>query len=668
MTDTIILHVVLNGVDVTDHIDLNETEISITSALNQELDTLSLTLKNGDVLDIKDWQEIKVLDDTAAIFGGYVITHDGVVDTDKTKNAYETGASDYAAYLKKAQPIQHEFLNKTDKEIIEWVFANSSDLSEFDGSTFVTAIQTIPRVVFNREYPWDILDWLAEQSGGYWYVDYDKKVHYFGAIEFRAPFGVTNNPLDIANVLAENVTNNSDGSGVVNAVQVIGGNSLVDHSPYSFTRVGNSTEVYLNKRLKPQSGASKIVVRRNDGGATTNLLVNPSFEVNITDGWTQSQVGSGAAWAQDATKYNQGSKSLKITAGTGVAKVYSASITLAPGEALSVQAMSFVATLAMASIAIYDATNLVDLVETVSRKTSSWERLTATYINESSASLSVRVELRNKATDSSTVVNFDAAQAEKLSWPSAYCDGSLGTGYAWTGTANNSTSTRVNMPVWRTLTVKTGNSDELSSRDEVLYFESDAKLVQETYWPTLSDAIEVDGQEEIPVRATVRNYASHAYFGKWFWLIINESSIVDVEVARMRAATELAKNAYSAQVCAFDVRKPGLRSGQTIRVYLPQRNLDGDYLIQSVQTTISVGGHIVSKVSIGAADPGLVLMLLKLKKASKIVDLDSDELIDQVLDFSDDLTISDEQVVITHSQGPYLYDVAKWDYAKYGSE
>ena len=37
---------------------------------------------------------------------------------------------------------------------------------------------------------------------------------------------------------------------------------------------------------------------------------------------------------------------------------------------------------------------------------------------------------------------WDGAQVEAKSYATSYCDGTLGTGYAWTGTAHNSTSTR----------------------------------------------------------------------------------------------------------------------------------------------------------------------------------------------------------------------------------
>ncbi|NMC30706.1 MAG: hypothetical protein GYA45_11620 [Pelolinea sp.] len=666
--ETIDLQILLNGVDITSHVDLSVQAPSIISAIDEELDTITLIVQDGDSLGIKGWQELVIKDGATAIFGGYVLTIEKKPGADFTKNDYSISASDYGAYLEKVQ-VQDVFENQTDAQILGSIFSGSADLAGFDGSTYVVPIRTIPRVVFNRKSVREVINWLCEQSGGHWYVDENKRLHYWADVEYRANFDVTHDPTDATKQTVENVRVNGDASGVVNVVEVVGGNALGGDDTFIYTQGLLSEILNLGKKISPKVGESRIIVRRNEGGATTNLLVNPSFEVNITDGWTQYQAGSGAAWAQDAAKYNQGTKSAKITAGTAMACLHSANITVNPGEPLTVQVMSWCSVLGKASIVIYDVTGAVVLVETLSRKTSAWERLTATYINTSGAAMTLRVELRNNATDSSTITYFDAAQAEKLAYPSAYCDGSLGTGYSWSGTANNSTSARVNMPVWVTLTVKTGNIDTLGARNEVLYFDSDGKLEQETNWPTIANGIEVDGQEEIPVRAVVRNYASYAFYGKWFKAVINDSAIIDSRVARIRGSTVLAENSYETETVSYDVRVPGLKAGQTQNIHLPHRGVDGDYLIKRVTTNIGIGGQIVSSVELGAVDQSLVGLLLLLKRSSAgEFDLTNDEIMDNILDFADSTTITDSGATVVGTDGPYLWDVAKWDYAKYGSE
>ena len=665
--DKVDLQVLIDAVDVTNKIDLNQDPITITSAINDELDTLDLTVHEGDGLAILGWKEVLIKDGSNAIFGGYHLTKDQKEAVNRTKNNYQIGASDFGAYLDKVF-YQGEFDNLSDEAIIAAVFAASPELASFDATSFVSTVRTISRVVFNLVSVKDVINWLADQSGANWYLDYDKKLHYFGNVEYPSPFNITADPTDTANAVVKNVVVSGNASSVVNVIELLGGMSLSNNSTYEFTQGLISVDLYMNQKFKPWDTASKIVVRRNDGGPTTNLIVNPSFETNITDGWTQVQAGSGAVWTQDATKYASGAKSLKITAGTARAKVYSANISLAPGESLSAQAMAYTATLGMASLLICDTSSLATLAEQSNRKTSSWEKLTANYTNLTAATLTVRLELKNYATDSALATYFDAVQAEKLAWASAYCDGSLGTGYAWTGTANNSTSTRVNMPVWTTLTVKIGNSDTLSARNEVLYFESLGKLTQETNWPTMADAIEVDGRIETPVHVVVRNYASYAHYGKWFKSVINDSSIVDPIVARIRCATELAENAFETTAISYDVHRPGLRAGQTQTINLPARGINASYLIKRVTTTISLGGHVVSRVELGAVDATLVGLLLKLKAASSITtsSISSDQKLNRVLDFADKISFTDLGITVTGSTGPYLWGTANWGFSVWG--
>ena len=434
MSDTVKLQILIDGVDVTQLIDLNRSEPSISSAINEELDTLTLTLYNGDAAVLEGWDEVVIYDlndPGKPIYGGYNLTKTKAAGVNKAKNDFVINASDYGSYLEKTF-FTGEFNDKTDQEILAAVAAGADPLiSEYDFITYVKPVRSFTRVVFKGKSVKEIITWLAGKSGAYWYIDYQKKLHYFGSEEEQAPFQITDDPTDTANALPEGVQEDTDATGVVNVVELVGGNALsTDGVTYPFTQAGLSSSLQMDKKFKPWSTASKIVVRRNDGGATTNLIVNPSFETNITDGWTQAQAGSGAAWAPNTSKHSSGAKCLAITAGTGAAKVSSGSISLAPGEALSVQAEAYCASLGLASIAIINTSTLADLVETVNRKTSAWELLTASYVNTSAITLTVQVVLRNKATDSALITYFDAVQAEKLAWPTAYCDGSLGDGYA----------------------------------------------------------------------------------------------------------------------------------------------------------------------------------------------------------------------------------------------
>jgi hypothetical protein len=303
----------------------------------------------------------------------------------------------------------------------------------------------------------------------------------------------------------------------------------------------------------------------------------------------------------------------------------------------------------------------------VGRKTSSWEQLTATWTNTTGASVNVRVDLINIASDSATIAYFDGVQAEKKSWPTAYCDGTLGTGYAWTGTAHNSTSTRVDMPVWTTLTVRTGGSDTLASRTEVLYYETKSRLEQETAWPGIANSVEVTGRYETPMRTRVRNQASHDFYGRWLQGVVYAPEIVNKSIGQMRGKAELAQNAFANPAITYFSREPGLRAGHTQHITLTARGLDDDYLLQRVTTTIGVGGLVSVQAELGAVDQSLVALLLSLKRAGTAeIEWNDNEVLDELLDSSEYLQFLAESATVSADSGPYFWDSGdRWGFARW---
>ena len=649
------LAITINGVNVTSYVDLNQAQPQITNALDAELDTLTLTLQEADAAEPVEWQEIIVTDGGVKIFGGFVLGVNKHASANATKNDYELGCSDYGAFLDKVY-LKAEYEAQTDKQIIAAAFASSSELAGYDAVTYVKSLITFPRVRFNRKTVREILDWLCVQTGGHWYVDYDKKIHYFGIEEMNASYNVTDNPAEVSatKYTVENVKANKNGSGVVNLVEVVGGSKFSDDLTDYYTASSNTPNVYLNQRYKPPSTLTKIQVKRNDGGATTNLIVNPSFEVNITDGITQFQDGSGGAWVREANTGAFGGFVLKITAGTALVGIRYANVTLNPAESITASVTGWCNEFAKAGIRIYDVTSSAVLASAYNQKKTAWERMTCTYTNTGAVAMTVRLELINVGNDSARATYFDGAQLEKLAYPTGYCDGTLGTGYAWTGTAHNSTSTRVDMAIWTTLAVKAGGSDVLTSRNEVLYYESTARLEQQAFWPTSKNSIEIFGRYDIPMRTRVRNQASRDHYGKWMQKVVNALEIVDKSVGQMRGKAELAANAYGNTAVSYSTREPGLRAGQMQSVKNTARGINGEYLIQRVTTTIGVAGYVTVQVEMGAVDQSLVGLLLQLKRASTPdIEWNDNEVLDELLDISEPIMLEETIGAVAVTSGSY---------------
>lgn len=192
-------------------------------------------------------------------------------------------------------------------------------------------------------------------------------------------------------------------------------------------------------------------------GAGTNLIKNPKFENNITDGWTN--VGT-ATRTRVTTQQWVGSASLELTsaaAGVGIqhdAIPVSANTDYiftcfvkgaAGGEGINLRAdLDVSGTIDSAIYGPFASLGILDQVNT------EWSRVTLAFTtgaSDTSVDLSIVTRLATAQT-----VYIDGVQFEQRDFPppvsgiiplpSTYIDGDMGEGYTWSGTANNSTSSR----------------------------------------------------------------------------------------------------------------------------------------------------------------------------------------------------------------------------------
>lgn len=189
-------------------------------------------------------------------------------------------------------------------------------------------------------------------------------------------------------------------------------------------------------------------------GATTNLLTNPSFETGI-GGWTAASTGtSGGNFFSDTFRAYVGGASARLVASVGGNYlIRSSTVTLAAGEAVTVQCRMYRGSAIGAQLQIRDNTNGSTRATASPALTDEWELLTCSWTNTTGAAATVEMRVSNTHADGSGRVWVDACQMEKSAYATPYCDGSLGgyssgsapdgTGHAWTGTAHASTSTRV---------------------------------------------------------------------------------------------------------------------------------------------------------------------------------------------------------------------------------
>lgn len=188
----------------------------------------------------------------------------------------------------------------------------------------------------------------------------------------------------------------------------------------------------------PWAGTRALSVEQ----ATTNLCVNPSFEVNVTDGWSLAG-GTNPIRSRSSSVARFGSYSAQLQAGsTAGGRLVSSNIALADGETITMSVYAYQIAANVARLIVYDLTNAMIRATVDAIGTRQWERLVGSWTNNTGGTVDVQVWLVNRFGDGATSAWFDGVQAEKLAAPTSYTDGTLGTGYAWTGAAHNSTSTR----------------------------------------------------------------------------------------------------------------------------------------------------------------------------------------------------------------------------------
>jgi len=192
------------------------------------------------------------------------------------------------------------------------------------------------------------------------------------------------------------------------------------------------------------SGTRGLVVE----AGTTNLIVNPQFYTNITDGWTTYASGTAAGTrVRYTTKSFIGPASLQLNKTGGAAGDFygqyavignsvSGTIYVAKCRALAGAG----ATLRLTLYKVAGTGAVQQEIAEVSTATGQWVELETAAITANATGDEIRVYLTVHGTP--TVIGmFDAVQCEVGSRATSYCDGTLGW-CAWSGTAHNSTSTR----------------------------------------------------------------------------------------------------------------------------------------------------------------------------------------------------------------------------------
>jgi hypothetical protein len=185
--------------------------------------------------------------------------------------------------------------------------------------------------------------------------------------------------------------------------------------------------------------------------------------------------------------------------------------------------------------------------------------------------------------------------------------------------------------------------------------------------PGTGTNIEITGDPLLPLLVSIPDSASIAAFGEYEFAI-SDTNITTEDQAIDRALAELKAYAESVSEGQFDTYKPGLRSGQVIRVTDPLRGIDEDFVIQKVAYSyLSPDATYDGVWSVTLATLRTIGIITVLQKLLLKEDLTVDEqvVLLTLIRIEDTFGVSDTMGSVTTQTGPYRYGTAVCGFSKF---
>lgn len=213
--------------------------ITITDSDGSGASTLSfsMVIRDGGAIPTND-QEVIITQGTVTIFGGRILK---TIPTKKGSFVeWEIGCVDYTRDLDRNLVVEN-YENMTDKEIIKNIVDNYCGGLGITYNNVVSGV-TISNLTFNYVPPSECISMIAKLTGRYWYIDYEKDIHYDTPDNDEAPITITGdeNYKDLQFTI--------DNSAVRNRIYVRGGTYLSDTLTIKQVADGQQTVFYLPEK------------------------------------------------------------------------------------------------------------------------------------------------------------------------------------------------------------------------------------------------------------------------------------------------------------------------------------------------------------------------------------------------------------------------------------
>jgi len=176
-------------------------------------------------------KEITIVDGATTFFGGYIASKDTISAEDGSRHI-KLLCCGYAILLQETLIEYEEYISTgdpdiSDEDVIDDLFANY--LATIDVVDHVVELDPSISILFNKMNLAEIMTAICQRTGGRWYVDNEKKLHYFDVETNEAGFDLSDTPNDVTSFgYYIKPMRRDNGTAITNEVMVVGADDWVD--------------------------------------------------------------------------------------------------------------------------------------------------------------------------------------------------------------------------------------------------------------------------------------------------------------------------------------------------------------------------------------------------------------------------------------------------------
>jgi len=494
--------------------------------------------------------------------------------------------------------VNESYTNKTDAEIVQDLF--SKYLPEVDTTEYVEGGYTFPNMVFNYITLGQALDLMSKQTGKFWYIDFWKNLHYRGKESEPAPFDFSDTP-DNVNTFNCRIDNNKKDGGphLINRVYIIGPTvpGSDEETYYDVQDRGAAAYrdniVLLDAIRYPASGESEILLYVNKGtDASPDWQSVPvSRDVAALKGSRPDKV-----YYKDNAILNDMTTAYDDDPTTS----YTIPAFVAAEDAILVGFNDYF--WAVQFMMVMGSENKNASVMTIEYSDGALGWLAAT-IWEDGTSVSGKSLGKYHGTN-----RFGVSFTPDVDW---HKDNWGGNELYWlkiTFSADLSANIKIaEINVYSGLAPDKGPAPACYAPEIArIYFGFSPK--------DIDFAVKVTGRIRQPLRTVVEDQESHNRYGRWYEGVIRDNTLASLSEAKAVGKAELRETALARWTIRVTCWQDGLRAGMYIGLKDDFYNINGHFLIQSLEMAYDQDGVMEYELDLGAYDPDLLDTIGKIQE------------------------------------------------------